>query len=281
MEDWIESTDLGKAVFEKRVSIPISLPQGTAIFKIESDGPEGQIISVSIVHGSEIQLFQLLEPSKYEQFRRTVLHYIKEIYPENFDYYSYLRSFYQHKFREFGISEILGVESEVKDLAAHGIKSRILQQFPDPIQGYEIPQFWRVNTSLVKLRVNKPEEEERIIDLRGRICDRLAKHAIIEGLRCAIIALKHYASLLDDLTAETRIDHIQEYQSLADGLYHLGEFQDSAIFYSKCLSQPVSRNEDEQTRILTALKDSIDQLEPNEFLEYALFAAKIVRSYDD
>ncbi len=281
IEDWVGKEDLEKTVFEKRVNIPISLPQGTAIFKIESDGPDGDVISVSIVHGSEIQLFQLLEPLKYKLFQKSVLNYVKEIYPENFDYYSYLRSFYQSKLRDFGINEIIGEESEIKDLAEHGIKSRILQRFPDPVSGFEIPQYWRVNRNLVQLQKKAPKQKELISELRERICDRLAKHATIEGLRCAIIALKHYASLLDDLTAETRINYMQEYQSLADGLYQLGEFQDSAIFYSKCLSQSISRDEKEQTRILTALKDSIDQLEPSEFLEYALFAAQIVRSHDD
>ncbi|MHA2204053.1 MAG: hypothetical protein ACW991_10230, partial [Candidatus Hodarchaeales archaeon] len=224
VEDWVTSNDLKNPVFEKKVSIPISLPSGTAILKIESDGPKGQVISVAVVHGSEIQLFQLMEPS-------------------DFDFYSYLRSFYSAKMREFGITDVLGLDTNVKDLAEYGVKSRILQRFSDPIQGYEVPQYWLVNKKLVFLKPRKMTDSNTIIKLRTTICDRLAKHAVIEGLRCAIIALKHYASLLDKLTSETRINPPEEHRTLADGLYELGEFQNSAIFYSKCLSQSTFANE--------------------------------------
>jgi hypothetical protein len=280
-EDWISGEDLKKSVFEKKVTIPISLPSGTAIFKIESDGLKGQVISVSIVHGSEIKLFQLTEPSFFPEFRQIVLKFVNEIYLNNFDFYSYLRSFYTPKMREFGITAALGLETNVKDLADYGVKSRILQRFSDPIQGYEVPQFWRVNQRLVSIISSNPRERELITDLRIKICDRLAKHAVIEGLRCAIIALKHYADLLDGLTSETQVNPPEEHQTLADGLYELGEFQNSAIFYSKCLSQSTFTNEDERDQILTALKDSIERLEPQDFLEYALFAAKIARNHGE
>lgn len=280
-EDWVTSDDLKKPVFDKEVGIPISLPSGTTILKIESNGPQGQVISVSIVHGSEIQLFQLIEPSAFSKFQEIVLEYLKEIYPHNFDFYSYLRPFYSSKMREFGITEILGLDTNVKDLAEYGVKSRILQHFSDPIQGYEVPQYWRVNQRLVSIVSSKSKERDLILKLRVRICDRLAKHAVIEGLRCAIIALKHYADLLDGLTSETRINPPEEHQTLADGLYELGEFQNSAIFYSKCLSHSTFANEDERDQILTALKDSIERLEPQDFLEYALFAAKIARNHSE
>ncbi|MFX1515277.1 MAG: hypothetical protein ACFFC6_03150 [Promethearchaeota archaeon] len=281
VEDWLIDDDLKKPVFKKQVSIPISLPSGTAILKIESDGPKGQIISVAVVHGSEIQLFQLMEPSGFPEFQATVLNYKKEIYQHNFDFYSYLRAFYFGKMREFGITEILGLETNVKDLAEYGVKSRILQRFSDPIQGYEVPQYWRVNKKLISLKSRKNSRSTIIINLRKTICDRLAKHAVIEGLRCAIIALKHYASLLDELTSETRVNQPEEYRTLADGLYELGDFQNSAIFYSKCLSQPTLVNEIERDQILTALKDSIERLAPQDFLEYALFAAKVARDHSD
>ena len=281
VEDWIIDDDLKKPVFEKKVGIPISLPSGTAILKIESDGPKGQVISVAVVHGSEIQLFQLMEPSGFPEFQTTVLDYVKEIYPHNFDFYSYLRSFYSAKMREFGITDILGLDTDVKDLAEYGVKSRILQRFSDPIQGYEVPQYWRVNKNLLVLKPRKSIESSTIINLRKTICDRLAKHAVIEGLRCAIIALKHYASLLDKLTSETRINPPEEHRTLADGLYELGEFQNSAIFYSKCLSQSTFADENERDQILSALKDSIERLAPQDFLEYALFAAKVAKDHTD
>ncbi|MFX0123834.1 MAG: hypothetical protein ACFFAE_09370 [Candidatus Hodarchaeota archaeon] len=281
VEDWITSDDLKNPVFEKKVSIPISLPSGTAILKIESDGPKGQVISVAVVHGSEIQLFQLMEPSGFSKFQAIVLDYVKEIYPHNFDFYSYLRPFYSTKMREFGIIDILGLDTNVKDLAEYGVKSRILQRFSDPIQGYEVPQYWRVNKKLVTLKPRKITTRNTIVTLRKTICDRLAKHAVIEGLRCAIIALKHYASLLDKLTSEKRINPPEEHRTLADGLYELGEFQNSAIFYSKCLSQSTFVDENERDKILTALKDSIERLEPQDFLEYALFAAKVARDHGD
>ena len=281
VEDWIIDDDLKKPVFEKKVGIPISLPSGTAILKIESDGPKGQVISLAVVHGSEIQLFQLMEPSGFPEFQTTVLDYVKEIYPHNFDFYSYLRSFYSAKMREFGITDILGLDTDVKDLAEYGVKSRILQRFSDPIQGYEVPQYWRVNKNLLVLKPRKSIESSTIINLRKTICDRLAKHAVIEGLRCAIIALKHYASLLDKLTSETRINPPEEHRTLADGLYELGEFQNSAIFYSKCLSQSTFADENERDQILSALKDSIERLAPQDFLEYALFAAKVAKDHTD
>lgn len=281
VEDWVTSDDLTNPVFEKTVSIPISLPSGTAILKIESDGSKGQVISVAVVHGSEIQLFQLVEPSGFSKFQTIVLNYVKEIYPHNFDFYSYLRPFYSAKMREFGITDILGLDTNIKDLAEYGVKSRILQRFSDPIQGYEVPQYWRVNKKLVVLKPRKILENNTIIKLRTTICDKLAKHAVIEGLRCAIIALKHYASLLDKLTSESRINPPEEHRTLADGLYELGEYQNSAIFYSKCLSQSTFTNENERDQILTALKDSIERLEPQDFLEYALFAAKVARDHSD
>lgn len=281
VEDWVTSIDLEKPVFEKKVNIPISLPSGTAIFKIESDGPKGQVISVAIVHGSEIQLFQLTELSHFPEFRKIVLKYVSEIYPNNFDFYSYLRSFYTPKMREFGISDTLGPDVNVKDLAEYGVKSRILQRFSDPIQGYEVPQYWRANQRLVTIASSKTQKHELITRLRIKICDHLAKHAVIEGLRCAVIALKHYADLLDGLTSETRINPPEEHQSLADGLYELGEFQNAAIFYSKCLSQSTFANEKDRDLILSSLKDSIERLEPQDFLEYALFAAKIARIHGE
>lgn len=281
IEDWVTSIDLDKPVFEKKVTIPISLPSGTAIFKIESDGPKGQVISVSIVHSSEIQLFQLTELSHFPKFRKTVLKYVNEIYPNNFDFYSYLRSFYTPKMREFGISDTLGPDVNVKDLAEYGVKSRILQRFSDPIQGYEVPQYWRANQRLVSIVSSDSQKHEIITRLRIKICDQLAKHAVIEGLRCAVIALKHYADLLDGLTSETRINPPEEHQTLADGLYELGEFQNAAIFYSKCLSQSTFADEKNRDLILSSLKDSIERLEPQDFLEYALFAAKIARNHGE
>ena len=47
-EKWINEKDLQKPIYERRVSMPISLPSGTAIFKIESDGTQGDVISFSI-----------------------------------------------------------------------------------------------------------------------------------------------------------------------------------------------------------------------------------------
>ena len=125
--------------------------------------------------------------------------------------------------------------------------------------------------------------ENRISSIRSTICDRLAKHAVIESLRCAIIALKHYADLLDSMTSESKIEYSDEYLELAEGLYQLGEFQDSAVFYSKCLSHSNFENKSEEVRnmILAALKSSIEQLEPQEFLEYALFAARVARGYEE
>ncbi|MFX1282269.1 MAG: hypothetical protein ACFFB5_01385 [Promethearchaeota archaeon] len=281
VEDWITNEDLLKPVFEKTVSIPISLPSGTAILKLESDGLQGQVISLAVVHGSEIQLFQLMDPFCFSKFQHTALGYVKKIYSNNFDFYSYLKSFYSAKMREFGITEVLGLETNVKDLAEYGVKSRILQRFSDPIQGYEVPQYWRVVQRLTKITPKNEHERRLILSLRTKVCDSLSKHAVIEGLRCAIIALKHYADLLDSLTSETRINPSEEYHSLADALYELGNFQDSAVFFSKCLSQKDLLDKNEQDRILTALKDSIEQLEPQDFLEYALFAAKIARNHID
>ncbi|MFX0014234.1 MAG: hypothetical protein ACFFB2_07065 [Promethearchaeota archaeon] len=280
-EDWVTSKDLEKPFFAKKVDIPISLPSGTAILKIESDGPKGQVISVAVVHNAEIQLFLLIEPSSFSKFQQVVLEYIKEIYPHNFDFYSYLRSFYSIKMREFGITETLGFDTDVKDLAEYGVKSRILQRFSDPIQGYEVPQYWRVNKKLSILKPRDSIQNKTIKKLRTITCDRLAKHAVIEGLRCVILALKHYSALLDKLTSEKRIDPTEEQKILADGLYEIGEFQNSAIFYSKCLSQPTFVNENERDQILSALKNSIERLEPQDFLEYALFAAKIAKNHSE
>lgn len=280
-EDWVTNNDLKKPVFEKQVNMPISLPSGTCIFKIESDGPQGMIISVSIIHGSEIHLFQLIEPTHLSEFRRCVLNFVKEIYNDNFDFYSYLRPYYISKMNEFGITSILGNNTSVKDLADYGVKSRILQRISDPIQGYEVPQFFRINKRLISLTSKDTHERELISTLRTKVCDSLAKHAVIEGLRCAIIALKHYADLLDSLTSETRIDYLEEYQYLADGLYKLKDYQDAALFYSKYLSQTSLTDESNRDKILSALRGSIGQLEPQEFLEYALFAAKIARTHHE
>ncbi len=281
IDEWVTTNNINEPFYEKRVTIPISLPQGTAIFKLETDGTQGHVISVSIAHNSEIQLFQLINPNDFNEFRQKVLEYVKKIYPDNFDYYNYLKPFYASKMREFGISDILGIETDIKDLADHGVKSRILQRFPDPIQGYEVPEHWQVNKNLVTVVPKNPEQQETIIELRRKICDRLAKHAVIEGLRCAIIALKHYASLLDELTSEARINSFEEHQAIADGLYGLGEFQNAAIFYSKCLSSPYFDDKEKLNRVLSILRASIQQMEPQEFLEYALFAAKIARSHRD
>jgi hypothetical protein len=282
-EKWINKEDLKYSVYQRQVTMPISLPSGTAIFKIESDGTQGEIISVSIAHKSEIHLFQLIAPSRKETFQEAVLNYIKNIYSDTFDFYSYLRPYYLPKMREFGILSILGDETLVKDLANYGVKSRILQRISDPIQGYEVPQYWRANKRLESRK--SPHQPDKVVinKLRSTICDRLSKHAVIEGLRCSIIALKHYADLLDTMTSEKKIVYSDEYLSLADGLYELGEFQDSAIFYSKCLSQANYENKTESVsnEILTSLKSSIEHLEPQEFLEYALFAAKVARRQDE
>jgi tetratricopeptide (TPR) repeat protein len=281
IDEWVAISDLSEPFYEKRVTIPISLPQGTAIFKLETDGTQGQVISVSIAHNSEIQLFQLINPDNFNEFRQKVLEYVKKIYPDNFDYYSYLKSFYTPKMRDFGLTDILGIETDIKDLADHGVKSRMLQRFPDPIQGYEVPEHWQVNKNLGSIVPKNQKQQRTIIELRRKICDRLAKHAVIEGLRCAIIALKHYASLLDELTSDTRINSLEEHQTIADGLYELGEYQNAAIFYSKCLSSPSFDDKEKLNRILSILRASIQQMEPQEFLEYALFAAKIARSHRD
>jgi hypothetical protein len=281
VDEWVTTNNLSEPFYEKRVTIPISLPQGTAIFKLETDGTQGQIISVSIAHNSEIQLFQLINPDNFNDFRQKVLEYVKKIYPDNFDYYSYLKPFYAPKMRDFGLIDILGIETNIKDLADHGVKSRMLQRFPDPIQGYEVPEHWQVNKNLGSIVPKNQKQRRTIIELRRKICDRLAKHAVIEGLRCAIIALKHYASLLDELTSDTRINSLEEHQTIADGLYELGEYQNAAIFYSKCLSSPSFDDKEKLNRILSILRASIQQMEPQEFLEYALFAAKIARSHRD
>jgi len=282
-EKWITEEDLKNSVYHRQVTMPISLPSGTAIFKIESDGTQGEIISVSIAHLSEVHLFQLISPLRKEDFQKEVLNHIKNIYSETFDFYSYLRPYYLPKMREFGIFDTLGDETQVKDLADYGVKSRVLQRISDPIQGYEVPQYWRANKRLESRYSSKQSNKLLIDKLRSTICDRLAKHAVIEGLRCAIIALKHYADLLDSMTSEKKIVYTDEYLSIANGLYELGEYQDSAVFYSKCISQANYENKTESISndILTSLKSSIEHLEPQEFLEYALFAAKVARRQDE
>jgi hypothetical protein len=282
-EKWITEEDFKNSVYQRQVTMPISLPSGTAIFKIESDGTQGEIISVTIAHLSEIHLFQLIAPLSKDEFQQAVLNHIKNIYSETFDFYSYLRPFYLPKLRDFGVFEILGDETQVKDLADYGVKSRILQRISDPIQGYEVPQYWRANKRLVSRKTSEHANKDLICKLRSTICDRLAKHAVIEGLRCAIIALKHYADLLDSMTSEKKIVYTDEYLSLANGLFELGEYQDSAVFYSKCISQANYENKTDSVSndILTSLKSSIEHLEPQEFLEYALFAAKVARRQDE
>ena len=281
-EKWFQEEDLKNPIFERQVTMPISLPSGTAIIKFESDGTQGEVISVSIAHLAEVHLFQLIDPSQSVKFQESILNYIRQIYSDTFEFFSYLRPYYYPKMKEFGIIEVLG-DSLVKDLADYGVKSRILQRISDPVQGHEVPQYWRVNKHLDALTNRGRQHKELIEGLRSAICDRLAKHAVIENLRCSIIALKHYADLLDSMTSEARINYTSEYLSLADGLYELGEYQDSAVFYSKSLSQSNFENEAEQTRseILTSLKSCIDNLEPQEFLEYALFAAKIAQLHDE
>ena len=282
-EKWITEEDFKNSVYQRQVTMPISLPSGTAIFKIESDGTQGEIISVTVAHLSEIHLFQLITPLRKDEFQQAVLNHIKNIYSETFDFYSYLRPFYLPKMRDFGVFDILGDETQVKDLADYGVKSRILQRISDPIQGYEVPQYWRANKRLVSRKSSEKVNKDLICKLRSTICDRLAKHAVIEGLRCAIIALKHYADLLDSMTSEKKIVHTDEYLSLANGLFELGEYQDSAVFYSKCISQANYENKTDSASndILTSLKSSIEHLEPQEFLEYALFAAKVARRQDE
>ncbi|MHA1978555.1 MAG: hypothetical protein ACW98F_10040 [Candidatus Hodarchaeales archaeon] len=281
-EKWVNEKDLEKSIFERQVTMPISLPSGTAIFKIESDGTQGDVISFSIAHSSEIRLFQLLDPDQFSKFKQVVLSSVDTIYNENFAFFSYLQPYYLPKLRELGVMQILG-DTSIQDLANYGVKSRILQRISDPAQGYEVPQYWRVNKSLQSIIRGDKRNEKRINYLRSAICDRLAKHAVIESLRCAIIALKHYADLLDSMTSESKIEYSDEYLELADSLYQLGEFQDSAVFYSKCLSHSNYENKEEKVRnkILTALKSSIEQLEPQEFLEYAIFAARVARGHEE
>ncbi|MHA2175533.1 MAG: hypothetical protein ACXABI_11945, partial [Candidatus Hodarchaeales archaeon] len=231
---------------------------------------------------SKIHLIQLISPSDFTTFKKTVLDTVQKVYDDSFNFFSYLKPYYHPKMREFGILNILG-DTPIQDLADYGVKSRILQRISDPIQGYEVPQYWRVNNKLEELSQGNKGNKKVIISLRSAICDRLAKHAVIEMLRCSIIALKHYADLLDKMTSEMKIKYSEEYLEIADGLYKIGEFQDSAVFYSKCLSQTSyeSKNEQSRTDILAALKSSIEHLEPQEFLEYALFAAKVARGQDD
>jgi hypothetical protein len=281
-EKWINEGDLTKKIFERQVTMPISLPSGTAIIKFESDGTQGEIISVSVAHLAEIYLFQLIDPSAISEFQQKVLAYIDRLYIDTFDFFSYLYPYYQPKMKEFGILEKIG-ETIVKDLANYGVKSRILQRIADPVQGYEVPQYWRVNKHLKVLGNENRQDRELIENLRSAICDRLAKHAVIENLRCSVIALKHYADLLDSMTSEAKIVYSDEYLGLADGLYELGEYQDAAVFYSKCLSQATFEDEADEDRlnILAALKSSIEHLEPQEFLEYALFAAKVAQSHEE
>jgi len=279
-ETWIDPKSLNAPFFQKEVNMPISLPTGTCIFKVETDGSEGQVISIVVVNRAEICLFQLMDPYERDLFTKEILNYLRKIYPDNFDYYSYSRKYYNPKMRELGVYSILGYETEIKDLAEYGVKSRILQHISDPIQGYEVPQYWRINERLASLKSKDQNRQALINDLRSKICDRLAKHAVIEGLRCAILVLKHYADLLDSLTSEIKIDQEKEARFLADGLYKLEEYQNSAIFYSKCLSKSSLSDREDNDQILTALKDSIDKMKPQEFLEYALFAAKVARSYE-
>jgi hypothetical protein len=276
-ETWVDEPDLAAPVFEKTVTIPVSLPSGMCVLKMESDGIEGQIISMTVAHGSEIHLFHLINQNHFTEFKERVLQYITDIFPDNFDYYSYMRSYYNRKFREFGLTEILGADTDVKDLSEYGTKSRILQRFSDPIEGYEVPQYWRVLDKLGNRSSNQtPKQTELVVSLQLRTCDFLAKHAVIDALRCVIIALKHYADLLNELQSETKRDNWIDHQAIAEGLYNLGEFQDAALFYSKVLA--FAKQGLDQEQLLKALKVSIDQLGSREFLEYALMAAKIARS---
>lgn len=281
-EKWIKASDLKNTTYEREVTMPIALPSGTTIFKIESDGTKGEIISITIANSSKIYLFQLIHPSEFSEFKKTVLESVQKVYDDSFNFFSYMRPYYLPKFRDFGILDIIG-DTPIQDLADYGVKSRILQNISDPIQGYEVPQYWRVNNKLEEIIQAKQVSKKAILSLKLAILDRLAKHAVIEMLRCSIIALKHYAGLLDKMTSEIKINYSEEYLEIADGLYKIGEFQDSAVFYSKCLSQAGYDRENDQSRanILAALKSSIGHLEPQEFLEYALFAARVARGQED
>lgn len=282
-QKWFEDEDVLKdPIFYKKISTPIALPQGFALFKIETDGIEGKIISLSIGFESNIHLFLLTDPKKYDIFKEKCLEFIKnDIIPETFTYFSYLKSFYIKKLREFGLFSILQPTDTIKDLADYGVKSRILQRISDPIEGYEVPQFWNVNCKLSSIEKKELDSKEKGVlnKIRIKIIENLGKHAVIECTRLNILFYKHYSELLNNLTSESRLDYSLEYSNMAKSLLTIGDFQNAALFFSKALSDK-NLSDSTSEKLMESLNLCVDRLKPHEIIEYALFASKIAKSYN-
>ncbi|MFX0114136.1 MAG: hypothetical protein ACFFB3_06280 [Candidatus Hodarchaeota archaeon] len=274
---WLNSDEAQKELAIEEVSLPFSL--GNVVFKFETNGFKGEIISFALAFKSTLHVAQLCDPENLIEFYRHCVDKITFLATSEAPlFYSYDNRFVQRAIDRLSeVSEtpaIKDLRKNCRDLSKIERKALLLRNIPD-IAASEVPQYWATNNRLCKLQKTRKASKESM-DMRCTILDALMKHAALECARISVIYLRDLVTSFDQLGLRTEIPREKQYEFFADSMRDLGDYQTAAFWYSKLLaSETPSAN---MEHYIAQLEHCISEMKPDELLRYAIDAAQVARS---
>ncbi|MFQ5980928.1 MAG: hypothetical protein ACE5OZ_22545 [Candidatus Heimdallarchaeota archaeon] len=273
---WLTPDELKKEYTFEEIQLPFSL--GNAVFKFETNGFRGEIISFALAFNNNLHVAQLCDPDGVIDFYRHCVDQITRLATSEAPlFYSYDIKFVRRAIDRLSeVSEtpaLRNLRKACRDLSKIERKAFLLRNIPD-IAASEVPQYWATNCSLCALQKNRTTSRE-IIEMRTTILDALAKHAALECSRISAIFMRDLIMNFDRLGFRTEIPREKQYEFFADSMRGLGDFQTAAFWYSKLLaSETPSTN---MEHYIAQLEHCISEMKPDELIQYAVHAAQVAK----
>ncbi|MHA2370175.1 MAG: hypothetical protein ACXADX_15280 [Candidatus Hodarchaeales archaeon] len=273
---WLNPDDVEKEIAFEKLSLPFSL--GNVVFKFETNGFRGEIISFALAFKETLHIAQLCDPKGLINFYRHCVDQITLLATSEAPlFYSYDIKYVQRvidKLSEVSSTPALhDLRKNCRDLSKIERKAFLLRNMPD-IVPEEVPQYWATNMRLCDLQPDRKLSKE-IADMRSPILDALAKHAALECARISVIYLRNLLSDFDLLNLRSRMPREKQYEFFANSMRDLGDFQTAAFWYSKLLASETPSASMEH--YIAQLEQCISEMKPDELLKYAIQAAQVAR----
>ncbi len=274
-DQWVEAKELNDNFIIKEISLPFSL--GNVVFKFETNGLEGEIVSFAIAFNEELHVVQLCSPDGLIEFYRHCVDKITILATSEAPlFYSYDMRFIRKALdRLKEVSETPAVRDlrvNCRDLSKKERKALFVRNLPD-IDSSEVPQYWSTNSRLCDLLSNRTPSKE-IQQIRCTILDSLAKHVALECTRISMIYLRDLINNFDQLSSPTRTPREKQYEFFADSMRDLGDYQSAAFWYSKLLASDIGEN---MEYYMSQLEFCISEMRPEELIRYAVYAAQAAK----
>ena len=275
-DQWLTSNEIKSEFATDEIQLPFSL--GNVVFKFDTNGLEGEIISFAVAFKETLRVTQLCEPDGLIEFYRHCVEFLTLLATSEAPlFYSYDLRFVRKAIDRLAeVTEtpaLRDLQENCRDLSRIESKALLLRHLPD-ISASEVPQYWATNSRLCGLQEDR-EASKEIIKMRRTILEVLAKHAALECARISVIYIRDLITNFDRLALRSRISREKQYEFFADSMRDLGDFQTAAFWLAKLLASETPSANMEQ--YITELEHCISQMKPDELLRYAIHAAQVAR----